>query len=104
MNDNSMVNEINNLIANILAAGGAVFLPGVGSLFVECKGARQISKSSIFPPYRTVSFSSDQIGESLVAVLARAAQCDSAQAQEIYDRWLARTFQEIGRASCRERV
>ena len=30
-----MVNEINRLVGDLLAGGGEVFLPGVGSLYTE---------------------------------------------------------------------
>lgn len=86
-----MVDEVNRLVGNLLAGGDGVFLPGAGALFVERRGARRLSKRSIQPPCRVVSFSSQPRGESLVDALARTVQCDAAEAQDIYDRWFART-------------
>lgn len=88
-----MVNEINRLVGNLLAGGGEVFLPGVGSLYTERRGARRISRRSVLPPSRAVSFTSQERGVPLVAEIARAVQCDAAEAQDIYDRWLARTLE-----------
>ena len=67
------------------------FYPGVGSLFVERRGARRLSKRSVQPPCRVVSFSSQQQGVSLADELARTLHCDAAGAQDVYDRWLSRT-------------
>lgn len=39
MSNYPMVDEVNRLVGNLLAAGSGVFLPGVGSLFVERRGA-----------------------------------------------------------------
>ena len=86
-----MVDEVNRLVGNLLAAGSGVFLPGVGSLFVERRGARRLSKRTVLPPCRVVSFSSQQQGVSLADELARTLHCDAAGAQDVYDRWLSRT-------------
>ena len=65
MSNYPMVDEVNRLVGNLLAAGSGVFLPGVGSLFVERRGARRLSKRSVQPPCRVVSFSSQQQGYRL---------------------------------------
>jgi len=91
MSNYPMVDEVNRLVGNLLAAGSGVFLPGVGSLFVERRGARRLSKRSVQPPCRVVSFSSQQQGVSLPMNLARTLHCDAAGAQDVYDRWLSRT-------------
>ena len=88
-----MVNEINRLVGDLLAGGGEVFLPGVGSLYTERRGARRISRRSVLPPSRAVSFTSQERGVSLVAEISGAVQCDAAEAQDVYDRWLARTLE-----------
>ena len=62
-----------------------------GSLFVERRGARRLSKRYVQPPCRVVSFSSQQQGVSLADELARTLHCDAAGAQDVYDRWLSRT-------------
>ncbi len=92
MNNYPMVTEVNRLVANLLAGGGEVFLPGVGALYVEWRGVKQLSKNVIAPPARVVSFTSDQRGESLVAEIARTGSCDADAAQDIYDRWLSRVY------------
>ncbi len=86
-----MAEQVARLIANRLAGGGAVFLPDVGSLFVVFHGAEQISKRWIRPPYRQVDFTSQERGESLPDLIARAASCDAAAARSVYDRWLEQT-------------
>ena len=91
MSNYPMVDEVNRLVGNLLAGGSGVFLPGVGSLFVERRGARRLSKRTVLPPCRVVSFSSQQQGVSLVDELARTLHCDAAGAQDVYDRWLSRT-------------
>ncbi|MFQ7386530.1 MAG: hypothetical protein ACLRM8_01380 [Alistipes sp.] len=47
MSNNPMVDEVNRLVGNLLAAGSGVFLPGVGSLYTERRGARRISRRSV---------------------------------------------------------
>ena len=83
MSNYPMVDEVNRLVGNLLAAGSGVFLPGVGSLFVERRGARRLSKRSVQPPCRVVSFSSQQQGVSLADELARTLHCDAAGAQDV---------------------
>lgn len=91
-----MVDAVNKLIANQIAGSGEVFLPDVGSLFVERRPAQRLSKRSVLPPCRVVGFSSQQRGASLLEAIARAAQCTDEQAREVYDRWLGRTRTENG--------
>lgn len=91
-----MVDAVNKLIANQIAGSGEVFLPDVGSLFVERRPAQRLSKHSVLPPCRVVGFSSQQRGASLLEAIARAAQCTDEQAREVYDRWLGRTRTENG--------
>lgn len=93
MSNYPMVNEINRLVGSLLAGGGEVFLPGVGSLYTERRGARRISRRSVLPPSRTVSFTSQERGVSLVVEISGAVQCNAAEAQDIYDRWLNRTLE-----------
>lgn len=92
MSEYPMVEQVNLLIGNRLAAGGELFLPGVGSLFTERRSARRISKRMVEPPCRFVSFSSQQRGEPLPQLIARAVPCDGDTAQNIYERWLEQTL------------
>lgn len=87
-----MDEQLGRLIGNLLAGGGEIFLPGVGTLFTERQGARRLSKRLIQPPYRKVSFSSQERGRSLVDCIAEAAKCDEQTARGVYDRWIARAF------------
>lgn len=119
-----MVDQVNRLAGNLLAAGGELYLPGVGSLCVRFRGARRLSARLVEPPSREVVFTSQQRGVSLVDEIARvlrdaapaetpcsdtdgtpvsssapvAPQREQAQvasqARDIYDRWLSRTQQD----------
>jgi len=89
-----MVEQVSRLIANRLASGGDIYLPNVGSLYVVFQGAEQLSKRWVQPPYRRIDFTSQERGESLVDMIARAASCDADAARAVYDRWLEQTRQE----------
>lgn len=102
-----MVDQVNRLAGNLLAAGGELYLPGVGSLCVRFRGARRLSARLVEPPSREVVFTSQQRGVSLVDEIARVLRTSApaegpqaggehvaAQAQDIYDRWLSRTQQD----------
>lgn len=85
-----MVDAVNRLTGDLLCGVGEVFLPDVGSLYVERRGAQRVSKRTILPPCRTIVFSSRQRGASLVDEIAAAAQVDAGKAEEIYRTWLSR--------------
>ena len=102
-----MVDQVNRLTGNLLAAGGELYLPGVGSLCVRFHGAKRLSARLVEPPSREVVFTSQQRGVSLVDEIARVLRASAsvegpqaggehvaAQAQDIYDRWLMRTRQD----------
>lgn len=89
-----MVDAVNRLIGNILAGPGSLFLPDVGSLRTERQPAKRISKRRILPPCRSVTFSSQRQGVSLVDEIATAAGVDDAKAAEIYRTWLGRVRRE----------
>lgn len=95
MNGTPMTEQVGRLIGNLLAGGGEVFLPGVGSLYTERRPAQRIDRRTVLPPYRVVSFTSQERGVSLVDEIARVMREEGAEApetaaQEVYDRWLAR--------------
>ena len=98
MNATPMTEQVGRLVGNLLAGGGEVFLPGVGTLYTERRPARRIDRRTVQPPCRVVSFSSQQRGVSLVDEIARiirkagtAPEVDpQTVAQGVYDRWLAR--------------
>ncbi len=95
MTGHPMVEQVNRLVGNLLAGGRDLFLPGVGSLCTERRGAKRLSRHLVEPACRVVEFSSQQRGVSLVDEIARAIGEPDAvqdQARDIYDRWLNRTL------------
>ena len=89
-----MVSEVNKIIYNMLVSGRGVYLPEVGTLYIERRGARKISGNRLLSPHNVVSFSSQEQAPSLVREIVSIAGCDEAQAQDIYDRWLSKTRSE----------
>ena len=67
----SLEEQVGRIVGNVLAAGGAIYLPEVGSLCVERRRAQQLSRRTVRPPYRAVEFTSQQRGVSLVEEIAR---------------------------------
>lgn len=98
MANNPMIEQINRLIGNLLAEGEPVYLPEVGTLFTEWHAGQSPSRRVLVPPYRTVSFSSQQRGTSLVDAIAdvvknadalRGVNTAPFDAQALYNEWLA---------------
>lgn len=89
-----MVDQVDKIVYNVLAAEHALSIPAVGSLCVERQPARRLSKRRIAPPYYAVVFTSRACGTSLTDAIAAAAGCDVTAAREICDRWLSHTMQE----------
>lgn len=87
MSNPAMVAEVNRLAENLLATERVLCLPGIGTLRVERVGAKRLSKRSILPPHRVVTFSSREEGEPFSDAVARAAGCDREQAIAVYERW-----------------
>ena len=58
-----MVGEVNKIIYNMLISGRGVFLPEVGSLFIERQGARRISKERLLSPRNVVTYSTQEQAE-----------------------------------------
>lgn len=92
--NNPMVSEVNRLIGDLLAGGERLLLPGVGSLRPCTRSAYRISKKEVMPPMRTVEFSSEERGLSIVDRVAVAAACTQEEAEEVYRRWLTHTRSE----------
>lgn len=86
-----MIEEVNKIIYNMLISGRGVFLPDVGTLFIERRGARKIAADRLLGPRNAVSFSSHEQGPSLVAEIVTIAGCSEEQARDIYGRWLGKT-------------
>ena len=100
MSANPMMEQVGRLIGGLLAGGGEVFLPGVGSLYTERQPARRINRREVLPPQRRVTFTLQQRGTSLVDEIARVLQTNGAEtdnlptmAQSVYDRWIARALE-----------
>lgn len=96
MNENPMTEQVARLIGNLLAGGGTLLLPGVGTLYVERQAARRIDRRHVVPPCRRVQFSSQERGTSLVDEIARVLKVNGVrpenpvpEAQKVYDRWIA---------------
>ena len=68
-----MIEEVNKIIYNMLISGRGVFLPDVGTLFIERRGARKISADRLLSPRNAVSFSSREQAPSLVTEIATIA-------------------------------
>ena len=92
-----MEEQVGRVVGNVLAAGGEIFLPEVGSLCVERRRAQRLSRRSVRPPYRAVTFTPQRQGVSLVEEIARVltasgmSEAEAPQAaQEVYGRWLER--------------
>ncbi len=85
-----MIAAVDNLVRNELTLGGAVQLPEVGVLKVVRCAAVRPTKKSVIPPSRRVELSTadEPSSLSLVAMIAEAAGCSEAQADEVYRRWL----------------
>lgn len=75
----------------MLISGRGVHLPEVGTLFIERQGARRIDKKRLLSPRNVVTFSSQAEAPSLVDEIIAIAGCELSQAQDIYERWIAKT-------------
>lgn len=89
-----MVGEVNKIIYNMLVSGKGVYLPEVGSLYVERQAARKIADNKMLSPRNAVNFTSQEQAPSLVEEIVAIAKCEHAQAQDIYERWLSKTRTE----------
>ena len=86
-----MVGEVNKIIYNMLVSGRGVYLPDVGSLYVERQAARKIATYKLLSPRNVVAFQSDEQAPSLVNEIVAVAGCSTEQAADIYQRWSAKT-------------
>jgi hypothetical protein len=86
-----MVGEVNKIIYNMLVSGRGVYLPEVGSLYIERQAARKIADNKMLSPRNAVNFTSQEQAPSLVEEIVAIAKCEPSQAQDIYERWLSKT-------------
>lgn len=87
MKQPAMVDQVDRIIRNTLLLRREIFLPEVGSLYIAHCGAMR-HKQRLTPSCQRVCFTSHERGESLIAILAREIDGDTAQAADIYHRWL----------------
>lgn len=83
-----MVGEVNKLIFNTLISEGAVHLPDVGVIYLNRVAATEVARDRVAAPRVSVQFSSQMKATSLIDVISNVASVDSAQAEDIYFRWL----------------
>lgn len=83
-----MVGEVNKLIFNTLISEGAVHLPDVGVIYLNRVAAAEVARDRVAAPRISVQFSSQMKATSLIDVISNVASVDSAQAEDIYTRWL----------------
>ena len=86
-----MIEEVNKIIYNMLISGRGVFLPEIGSLYIERQAARKLADGRLLSPRNVVAFQSGEQAPSLVAEIVAVAGCSDEQAADIYQRWSAKT-------------
>lgn len=89
-----MVQEVNKIIYNMLISGRGVLLPEVGVLYIERQAARKLADGRLLSPRNVVVFSKQDEAPSLVDEIVAIAHCTLEQAQDIYERWMAKTLQD----------
>ncbi|MFR9602244.1 MAG: hypothetical protein SNG02_00040 [Rikenellaceae bacterium] len=93
----SMVEQIGRVVANELVKNQVVFLPSIGSLYVDMLPSQLNSTSGVLtPPRSVVKFDAGARGESMINVLMRVGSCGQAAAADIYSRWLDRVLTPTG--------
>ena len=78
----------------MLISGRGVFLPEVGTLYIERQAARKLADGRLLSPRNTVVFVDGVQAPSLVEEIVAIAGCGVEQAQDIYERWQSKTLQE----------
>ena len=81
---------IDKIIRSTLLRSRKVFLPDVGTIYIDFKSAKRISDSEIAPPRNTVAFTSrkDDNAPSVAERTAEAGGISLSQADELYRDWL----------------
>lgn len=92
-----MMNNIARIIFEMLASGRGVYLPDVGSLYVERSAAKFISKKEIRPPYNKAVFSRREVAgaESIVDIMV-AGGMSREDAGRDYAEWIKRIRNDKG--------
>lgn len=89
-----MIEEVNKIIYNMLISGRGVFLPEIGTLYIERQAARKLADGRLLSPRNTVVFAEGVQAPSLVDEIVSIAGCGVEQAQDIYERWKTKTLAE----------
>ena len=89
-----MIEEVNKIIYNMLISGRGVLLPEIGALYIERQAARKLADGRLLTPRNVVLFSKQEQAPSLVDEIVAIASCSKEQAQDIYERWRAKTYQQ----------
>lgn len=87
-----MIAQVNKLIYNALCQGSDVALPTVGTLVLRRSAAAK-SGGQFTPPQRTVTFTGEMRGKSILDIICQSAEVDGSRAEEIYTQWLAEVKQ-----------
>ena len=89
-----MIEEVNKIIYNMLISGRGVLLPEIGALYIERQAARKLADGRLLTPRNVVLYSKQEQAPSLVDEIVAIASCSTEQAQDIYERWRAKTYQQ----------
>ena len=89
-----MIEEVNKIIYNMLISGRGVLLPEIGALYIERQAARKLADGRLLTPRNVVLYSKQEQAPSLVDEIVAIANCSTEQAQDIYERWRAKTYQQ----------
>lgn len=89
-----MVEEVNKIIYNMLISGRGVLLPEIGALYIERQAARKLADGRLLSPRNVVVYSKQEQAPSLVDEIVTIAGCGKEQAEDIYERWSAKTYQQ----------
>ncbi|MFI3282396.1 MAG: hypothetical protein SNG10_02560 [Rikenellaceae bacterium] len=88
--------QIDKIVADTLLKSQAIYLPSLGTLYVDSLPSKVASSGrKITPPKYVVKYSSQQKGVSLVEVIMTVGRCDNATAERLYAKW----FEEVKRAN-----
>jgi hypothetical protein len=71
-----------------------VFLPEIGTLYIERQAARKLADGRLLSPRNAVVFAEGVQAPSLVDEIVSIAGCGVEQAQDIYERWKTKTLAE----------
>ena len=83
-----MKQQIDNLIRNLLGEGQDIYLPQVGTLMVRRRPAMMTSSKVVSAPYREVTFTGEQRGESWLDIIVSMTDVTTERAEAIYEQWL----------------